>query len=146
MTQPSHSSGRHAGRQSGRHAIPPTSQSSVRLAAQYNLEHDPVQSDQRIDDGNGGGFLHNLAGSRFAVDRFSASVILIIIVAATLVSIIFMSDSLMDMIAGSRRSDLHPTVIGNPSEAEERRNRFEQGALERPPMDVNVLPADEQRG
>jgi len=127
--------------------MPPThAGSSPRLAAQYNIEHDPIQSDQPVDDGTGGGLLRSMASGRFASDRFSAAGLVVVLVGAVLISIAFMGESLMDMVSGARDLGNHPAVIGNPSEAEERRSRFERVATEKPSQDVSVPPVGEQRG
>lgn len=66
-------------RQSGRFDASGARSSSPRLAAQYNLEHDPIQSDTPQEESRGTSFLRELASGSFASSRFSAGALLVIV-------------------------------------------------------------------
>lgn len=63
-------------RQSGRFEA---RRSSPRLAAEYNLEHDPLQSETPVKEGRGLGMLREFAVGAFASHHFSAGLFALIL-------------------------------------------------------------------
>lgn len=63
-------------RQSGRFEA---RRSSPRLAAEYNLEHDPLQSDVPLKESGGMGMLREFAKGAFASHHFSAGLLVVIL-------------------------------------------------------------------
>jgi hypothetical protein len=112
MTSP-RSSGRHPGQsqsgpgQSGRFGQPPVSpkSSSPRLAAAYNLEHEPLQAEHPVHEQRGFWLLRSFSGNFFAADRFAAAVLLVMVLGVILACVIFMSGSLFNMVQNFPRVD-----------------------------------------
>lgn len=63
-------------RQSGRFEA---RRSNPRLAAEYNLEHDPLQSDAPVKEAGGMGMLREFAKGAFASHHFSAGLLVVIL-------------------------------------------------------------------
>ncbi|MDX1970442.1 MAG: hypothetical protein SFV23_24950 [Planctomycetaceae bacterium] len=92
-------------RQSGRFDASSARSSSPRLAAQFNLEHDPLQSDTPQEESRGTSFLRELASGSFASGRFSAGVLLIIVLGVMAVCFWKASSTVLDDPQNWQRRD-----------------------------------------
>ncbi len=92
-------------RQSGRFDASGARSSSPRLAAQYNLEHDPIQSDGPQEESRGTTFLRELATGAFASSRFSAGLLLVIVLGVLVLCFWQASMSIINEAGNLKRHD-----------------------------------------
>lgn len=91
-------------RQSGRMQRPVAQQSSPRLAANYNLEHDPLASSDAANRARGEGFLRSLANGQLPIDRVSAIFLFLIIAVVLVIGFSLVAATLFkDIESGTQR-------------------------------------------
>ncbi|OYW24578.1 MAG: hypothetical protein B7Z55_01765 [Planctomycetales bacterium 12-60-4] len=91
--------------QSGRFDASGARSSSPRLAAQYNLEHDPLQSDRPHDESRSVSFLRELASGGFASSRFSAGALLVVVLVVMAICAYQATMSIVNEVGELKRRD-----------------------------------------
>lgn len=118
MTLPSRQSGRFESQSSSR-------ESSRRLAADYNLEHAPLQSGETHEDSKGLGFLRDLSAGIFAGGRFAAGILLLFLLIIMAIVFRMTAESVFKDLGQMERRDPmrsaeeppnHQTIIETPEE------------------------------
>lgn len=98
MKSPSRQSGRYEAQSSSR-------ESSRRLAADYNLEHPPLQSGETHEDSKGLSYLRDLSAGIYAGGRFSAGVLVVFLLIIMAIVFRLTAESIFNDLGTLERSN-----------------------------------------